>query len=203
MLAVAVAAVTSTGGLTPAAAREQMAEHTRAAAVRYGEVHDCVLGLIARQAPVAGDLRLALALLHVNDRVERVGAQCRNLLTLRLALREGERLPDAPLRCVSDMATLAGEQLRDAGAAFAARDVQASRRLQVRDSRIDAHNRRCFELAVRAAGQAGEREAALIVVLMARALERVGDNAVDIAQQVQFAVEGRLRVPSLATVAES
>ena len=43
---------------------------------RYGEVHDQLMALIAQQAPVAGDLRLAMALLHVNDRVERIGAQC-------------------------------------------------------------------------------------------------------------------------------
>jgi phosphate transport system protein len=71
--------------------------------------------------------------------------------------------------------------------------VDGAERLRERDVAINEHNRRCFALAVEEGDDEARREAAFFVALMARALERIGDNAVDIAHQALFAAEGRLR----------
>jgi phosphate transport system protein len=163
---------------------------------RYADVHDRLMALIARQTPVAGDLRLAMALLHVNDRLERMGAQCVNIATLCGAMPTEARPSDGQLECLSAMADLVDEQVREAAAILATRDVEGSRRLRRHDSGINEHNRRCFSLAVQEGNSEARREAAFFVALMARALERIGDNAVDIAQQAAFAATGRLRPPS-------
>jgi len=160
---------------------------------RYDDVHDRLLALIARQAPVAGDLRLATALLHVNDRVDRMGAQCGNIATLCLAMPEGERPAPGQLDCLTAMARLADEQVEEAARVFAERDAEGAARLNQHDLGINERNRRCFSLAVREGDDEIHREVGFLVALMARGIERIGDNAVDIGRQAAFVVTGRLR----------
>jgi phosphate transport system protein len=160
---------------------------------RYGEVHDQLLAFMAQQAPVATDLRLAMALLHTNDRVERIGAQCLNIATLCGAVPTGVKPSEEQLMCLSDMAVLADEQVGDAAFVFAARDPDGASRLRERDAAINELNRRCFGLAIDQGGDEEHLEAAFFVAMMARAIERIGDNAVDIARQAAFVVTGRLR----------
>jgi phosphate transport system protein len=160
---------------------------------RYADVHDRLLALMARQAPVAGDLRLAIALLHVNDRIERMGAQCVNIAKLCRAIDGGMRPSEEQLDCLAAMARLASEQMAESARVFAERDAEGVRRLREHDVAINESNRRCFSLAVGVGGEEARREVALVVAMMARALERTGDNAVDIGQQAVFAASGRLR----------
>jgi phosphate transport system protein len=160
---------------------------------RYADVHDRLLSLIALQAPVASDLRLAIALLHTGDRLQRMGAQCVNLATLCSAMPEGARPSSAQLDCLSAMARLLDEQLAEAARVLAERDAEGAGRLRDHDHAINDHNRRCFALAVHDGEDEMRREAAFLVAMTARALERIGDNAVDIGRQVAFTVTGRLR----------
>jgi len=160
---------------------------------RYDEVHDRLMALIARQAPVAGDLRLTMALLHTNDRIERMGAQCLNIATLCCALPAGGGPAPEQLDCLSAMARLADEQVAEAARVFADRDVEGARRLREHDARINEGNRRCFALGITDGDDEARREAAFFVALMARAIERIADNAVDIGKQAAFVVTGRLR----------
>jgi phosphate transport system protein len=161
-------------------------------AERYDDVHERLLALIARQAPVACDLRLAIALLHVNDRLERMSAQCVNIITLCRAFPADESPSEGQLDCVRTMAELADEQMAEAARVFAARDVEGARRLGQHDLGINERNRRCFDLAVREHAEEPRREVALMVAMMARAIERIGDNAVDIGRQAAFVATGRL-----------
>jgi phosphate transport system protein len=160
---------------------------------RYDRLHDHLMGLIARQSPVAGDLRLAIALLHVNERVTRMSAQCDNIATHCCAMPAGARPSDGQLDCLRAMADLADEQVAEARRVFAERDAEGAARLRVHDAGINERNRRCFSLAVHDEGDEAHREAAFFVALTARAIERIGDNAVDIGQQTVFAVSGSLR----------
>jgi phosphate transport system protein len=159
---------------------------------RYDDVHQRLLSLMARQAPVAGDLRLAIALLHVNDRLERISAQCVNIVTLCRALPENDAPSQRQLNCLEGMASLADEQLAEAGRVFAERDEQGAQRLGQHDLGINERNRVCFDLAVDEGVREAEREVAFMVAMMARAIERLGDNAVDIGRQVAFVVTGQL-----------
>ena len=165
---------------------------------RYDDVHERLLALVARQAPVAGDLRLATALLHVNDRLERMNAQCLNIVTLRRAFPAEESPSSGQLDCLSGMATLADEQMAQAARVFAERDVAGARRLVEHDLGINESNRRCFALAVRDGDDEVRREVAFLVALMARAIERIGDNAVDIGRQAGFVATGRLERASVS-----
>jgi phosphate transport system protein len=164
---------------------------------RYDDVHERLLALIARQAPVASDLRLAIALLHVNDRLERMSSQCVNIITLCRAFPANEAPSEEQLDCLHTMAALADEQMAEAGHVFATRDIEGARRLGQHDLGINERNRRCFDLAVRERAEESGREVALMVAMMARAIERIGDNAVDIGRQAAFVATGRLERSSL------
>src|SRR5438309_2135045 len=91
----------------------------------YAESHERLLCLIARQGPVAGDLRLAIALLHVNDRLARISSQCVNIATLFRQIPTGAPLPSAQLDCLAEMVRLADGQLREAASVLANRDPDA------------------------------------------------------------------------------
>src|SRR5436190_649010 len=113
------------------------------------------------------------------------------------ALWEAEERTLAELRVVRETLRLAAEAATACDSDLAAevsarRDVEGARRLQRGDRAINEANRRCFTLAVDAAGGDPEdAEAALFGVLMARAIERIGDNAVEIARQAEFVAFGR------------
>jgi phosphate transport system protein len=159
---------------------------------RYEQGHAELMELIARQTPVASDLRLAIALLHVNDRIARMSSQCANITTLTAAVEDHQQLSGDQVDCLCAMGRLAEEQVAEARRVFAERDVDALAEIRAHDLDINEANRRCFTMAAHAHCDEGGREAALFVAMMARAIERVGDNAVDIARQVAFVVTGRL-----------
>ena len=81
-------------------------------------------------------------------------------------------------------------QIRQAKRAFLDRDVEMARDLVREDDVIDNLNRECFQRAIEIGDELDRREWAMTMMLVARALERIGDNAVDIGEQVAFLVTG-------------
>ena len=159
----------------------------------YLQVHQGVLSLLALQAPVATDLRLVAAVLDVIKHIERMGDQCVNVAKMiPLAGHEPPRELDI-LKAIDRMAAQAKAQVLQAGQAFRLRDVKLAEDLVRQDDEIDRLNREIFRLALDAGDDADTREWAMTMMLMARALERVGDNAVDIGEQVAFVVTGLFR----------
>ena len=159
----------------------------------YLQVHQGVLSLLALQAPVATDLRLVAAVLDVIKHIERMGDQCVNVAKLiPLAGNEPPRELDI-LSSIDRMAAQAKAQVLQAGQAFRSRDVALAEDLVRQDDEIDKLNRDVFRLALEAGGDADAREWAMTMMLMARAIERIGDNAVDIGEQVAFVVTGLFR----------
>jgi phosphate transport system protein len=160
---------------------------------RYLEVHQGILSLLARQAPVAGDLRIVAALLHILRCVERMGDQCVNIAKLvPLSGYESPKDKDI-LDAIERMGQLARSQVADAKEAFAARDADLARDLLRQDSEINRLNRKIFRRAVEVGDNLELREWAMFMILVARCLERIGDNTVDIAEQVVFVVTGLFR----------
>ena len=160
---------------------------------RYLEVHQAILTLLATQAPVATDLRLISALLHVIHSIERMGDQCVNIS--KVIPLTGH---DAPVRAemverISRMGRQARSMLSQAKKAFEGRDVDLARDLVRQDDLIDDLNKECFQVAVQVGENADVREWAMTMMLVARAIERIGDNAVDIGEQVAFVVTGLFR----------
>jgi phosphate transport system protein len=137
----------------------------------------------ALQAPVAGDLRRVLVMIEVAHVIERIGNQFL-LIGEELDGIEADVIDrDGGAGRLSEMAGLASRQLAHAASALAARDVSLARRLDREDDAIDKLNRLVFRASLEAEPSRAERELALRHVLIARSLERIGDNAVDIAEQ--------------------
>ena len=160
---------------------------------RYLEVHQGILSLLALQAPVAGDLRVVAALLHVIKHAERMGDQCVNVAKL-LPVSGYEAPRDDELETrILRMGQLAASEVAQAKQAFQLRDVDLAEDLVRQDEQINKLNRECFARAVEMGTDHDRREWAMTMMLVARALERIGDNAVDIGEQVAFVVTGLFR----------
>jgi phosphate transport system protein len=160
---------------------------------RYLEVHQGILSLLALQAPVAGDLRLVAALLHTMGHIERMGDQCVNIA--KLIPLSGHEPPVRPeiLQALIKMAACARSEVAQSKAAFAGRDVGLAEDLVRQDREINRLNREIFRLAIEVGDDPDTREWAMHMILVARALERIGDNSVDIGEQVAFVVTGLFR----------
>ena len=160
---------------------------------RYLEVHQGILSLLALQAPVAGDLRVVAALLHVIKHAERMGDQCVNIAKLLpIAGYEAPR-DDEMVARILRMGRLAASEVAQSKQAFQLRDVDLAQDLVRQDEEINKLNREVFQAAVEMGTDHDRREWAMTMMLVARALERVGDNAVDIGEQVAFVVTGLFR----------
>ena len=149
--------------------------------------------ITARQAPVASDLRLVLSLIQIAQYVGLIANQF-DLISQQLSeIDVGARDRQGTGERLSQMAMLVGAQLEHAAGAFGARDIGLAEGIEREDDAIDKVNRVVFEATlVLAAGQ-DERELGLRHVLIARSLERIADNAVDIASQVIFLVTAQHR----------
>lgn len=160
---------------------------------RYLEIHQSILALLATQAPVATDLRLISALLYMMKAIERMGDQCVNIAKV-IALTGHE--PPADERILSDIVTMGKQvktQLSQVKRAFAGREVDMARNLVRQDDLVDNLNKEIFRIALEVGDDHDRREWAMTMILVARALERIGDNTVDIGEQVAFVVTGRFR----------
>ena len=160
---------------------------------RYLEIHQAILTLLATQAPVATDLRLIAALLHVMKNIERMGDQCVNIAKL-IPIAGHE--PPADEQMLNNLVTMGKAlpgQIRQAKRAFANRDIEMARDLVRQDDLIDNLNKECFHRAIEIGDEQDRREWAMTMMLVARALERIGDNAVDVGEQVAFLVTGLFR----------
>lgn len=157
---------------------------------RYLEVNQGILSLLALQAPVAGDLRLVAALLHVIKHAERMGDQCVNVA--KLIPLVGNEPPVVPelLEKILRMGTAARSEVVEAKLAFQGRDAALAADLSRQDREVNRLNKEVFRLAVAAGDDEDRREWAMAMTLVARALERLGDNAVGVGEQVIFVETG-------------
>jgi len=160
---------------------------------RYLEVHQGILSLLALQAPVASDLRTVAALLHVIKHAERMGDQCVNIAKM-LPLSGHEPPTDAELlERILRMGTIARSEVSQARQAFELRNLGLAEDLVRQDEEVNLLNREVFQRAVEIGTDADRREWAMAMMLISRAIERIGDNAVDIGEQVAFVVTGLFR----------
>lgn len=160
---------------------------------RYLEVHQGILSLLARQAPVAGDLRLVAALLHVIKHAERMGDQCVNIAKLIPLVGTEPPVDPELLQKVLRMGTAARAEVVEAKLAFEQRDVALAADLSRQDREVNRLNKEIFRQAVTIGDDQDRREWAMVMTMVARALERVGDNAVAVGEQVIFVETGLFR----------
>jgi len=160
---------------------------------RYREIHEDALSLLARQTPVAGDLRLVAALLDIIRCIERMGDQCANMAKL-VPLSGSEATTETHiLATIERMGKLVRSQVAQAEEAFDTRDAVLARDLVRRTGEISRLDRELFDRALEARQDLDARECAMSMILVARCLERIAENSINIVEQTVFVVIGLFR----------
>ncbi|MGB2952376.1 MAG: phosphate signaling complex protein PhoU [Gaiellaceae bacterium] len=158
----------------------------------YLGVEEGIQSLLARQTPVATDLRLVLAMLHVNLHLERMADYCVTIAKLTKLVADAE--PDTELvDTLEEMGERAEEMIRVALDSFANRDLAGAETLPDLDELIDRANRRFVERVADVVGDPAMREWALRMLVVSRTLERLGDHAVDIGEQTAYLLTAEFR----------
>ncbi len=171
---------------------DEVIAHDDAVDAMYRRVLLSVERLLARQAPVASDLRRILALLHIGRTIERSGDNCVTISKLA-KLSHGLASDAALLQAFEEMTSRAEEMLQIALDSFAARDVAAAETLPDLDELIDRGNRRVVSHLLDLGGDKSMREWGMRMIVVSRCLERIGDHAVDIGEQTYYLVTGEYR----------
>ncbi|MBD0337962.1 MAG: phosphate signaling complex protein PhoU [Thermoleophilia bacterium] len=159
---------------------------------RYFAIEEGIQDLLARQTPVATDLRLVLAVLHINLHLERMADYCVTIAKLvKLA-------PDVAgdltlVEGFQDMGARAEEMVELAMGAFARRDVAEAESLVDLDELIDRANRRVVQHVLSLGSDPKLQEWGLRMMIVSRCLERIGDHAVDVGERVAYLVTGEFR----------
>ena len=160
---------------------------------RYVAIEEGVQSLLARQTPVAADLRFVLAVLRVNLHLERMADYCVTVAKLTKLMGNLSVSGEAISRSIEDMGQRAEQMIRVAMDAFASRDAEKAQTLVELDELIDRANRGAIEDVLSLGNSADEREYGLRMLVVSRCVERIGDHAVDIGEQVAYLVTGEFR----------
>ena len=159
---------------------------------QYALVAQGIELLLARQTPVATDLRLVLALLHDNLHLERMGDLCTTIAKLTKLSHQLE--PDCSmLDGFKEMGERAEQMIRVALRSLEERDRIAAESLLELDELIDRANRRVVNRLLEIGHDVQMREWGLRMILVSRCLERIGDHAVDVGEQTAYLVTGEFR----------
>jgi phosphate transport system protein len=160
---------------------------------RYVAIEEGVQSLLARQTPVAADLRLVLAVLRVNLHLERMADYCVTVAKLTKLMGDLNVSDAAIAGSIEDMGRRAEQMIRVALESFAARDADQALTLVELDELIDRANRNATEDVLSLGDSPQEREYGLRMLVVSRCVERIGDHAVDIGEQVVYLVTGEFR----------
>lgn len=159
---------------------------------RYMAVERRTLELLALQTPVAVDLRLISAILHTNVHLERVGDMAVNVAKI-VKVVHGLPVNQTILSHLAEMGDIARQMLRTAMDALARRDIELATKLPEMDDPVDRLNRGMYREVASCAWDPQMLEWAIRMMVVSRQLERIGDHAVDIAEQVAFLITGEFR----------
>jgi len=160
---------------------------------RYMAIEEGVQSLLARQTPVAADLRLVLAVLRINLHLERMADYCVTVAKLTKLMGDLGVSGEAIASSIEDMGQRAEQMIRVALDAFTERDAGKAETLVDLDELIDRANRNAIEDVLSLGDSPAEREYGLRMLVVSRCVERIGDHAVDIGEQVAYLVTGEFR----------
>jgi phosphate transport system protein len=158
----------------------------------YLQVEHGVESLLARQSPVAVDLRFVLAVIHVNQNLERIGDQCVNIAKLSRLFATQPLTPEL-LEDFTVMGNQASGMIATAMASFTQRNLEQAESLVELDQVINERNHGLARRIVERGFDETSIEMPLRAMLVARAIERIGDNAVDIGEQTAYLVTAAFR----------
>ena len=154
------------------------------------EVDDRCFKLLALHQPMAADLRVIVAAVKINTDLERVGDLAVNIA--EAAKRYLQHPPVKPLIDIPRMGELAQKMLRDSLDAFVRRDMALAEAVLAADDTLDALKTQIFRELLTYMLQAPETiEPSLDLILISRHLERIGDHATNVAEDVIFILSAR------------
>lgn len=154
------------------------------------KVDNACLAFLAKQGPVAKDLRLILSLVKINTDLERMGDQCVNIA--HTGLDYLGRAPLSTTQRIGEMSKVVRTMVKDSLDCFVRIDEEKAQLILAADDEVDAFKQEIFEtLLNHMKTNPGDVEAALDLILIARNLERLGDHATNIAEDVIFVSSGK------------
>jgi phosphate transport system protein len=154
------------------------------------DIDERVVSVLALQNPVAADLRLVVMASKIAGELERIGDQAVNICQNTAHLLRYP--PLKPLIDIPHMAGVVRRMLRESLDSFVTRDVTLAAKVMSSDDEVDAFKNQIFrELLTYMMADPGTIPRALSLILISRNLERVGDHATNIAEEVIYAAEGR------------
>jgi phosphate transport system protein len=155
------------------------------------DIEEACIQLLALQQPLARDLRLITSALKISNDLERVGDHAVNIAGCAKELVG--KPPVRPLADLPELSDKAIAMLRDALDAFVRRDPDAARLLVRRDDEVDRLHRQMFaDLMGRMIADPQQVDRSMTFVLVGRNLERIGDLATNVAEEVVFIAEARI-----------
>ena len=153
------------------------------------EVDRLAIRILALRAPMADDLREVIASLKIAGVIERIGDYAKNIAK-RVGHIEGRQRFE-PLTLLPAMAEVASEMVHDVLTAYAARDAEAAREIVLRDAKVDAFYDSIFRnLVSHMVENPASITSAAQLLFVARNIERIGDHATNVAEQVYSAATG-------------
>ena len=159
---------------------------------RYIAIEEGIQSLLARQTPVASDLRLVLAILHVNLHLERMADYCVTIAKLSKLVPEVDPGPGSS-KASRRWVTLRRDDPGRARRRSRIATLRGAESLVDLDELVDRANRRIVERILDLGGDPAMREYGLRMVVVSRALERIGDHAVDIGEQIAYLLTAEFR----------
>lgn len=156
------------------------------------DIEGSIQALLALHTPVARDLRLLLAMLHINLLLERTADGCVTVAKLSKLVSDADPDP-ALVGVLVEMGDRAEEMVRVALESFANRDLAGAESLVELDELIDRANRRFVERLIDVMAEPALREWGLRMVVVARTIERIGDRAVDVGEQTAYLLTAQFR----------
>lgn len=155
------------------------------------KVDNACMNLLAKQGPVAKDLRLIISVLKINNDLERMGDQ-----TVNIAYSGKDYLGRKPIQQqlgdIQKMAEIAGRMVKGSLDCFVRGDVEQAKKILMMDDEIDALKNKVFKDSMaHMKTNPDDIEAGMDLILIARNLERLGDHATNIAEDVIFAFTGK------------
>jgi phosphate transport system protein len=153
------------------------------------DLEERALVLIARQAPVATDLRVLVAALRMSADLERMGDLARHVAKLARLRYPRSAIPAELRGDILEMGQVAEQLVVKTGSIIATRDIKAAEELETDDDEMDRLHRGLFNKLLAPTWSHGV-ETAVDVTLIGRYYERYGDHAVAVARRVVFLVTG-------------
>jgi len=157
--------------------------------MRYHRIEKLIEETLALETPVASDLRLVLAVLHASIHLERIGDQSVTIAKLTKLTADLETHHDL-VEGLREMGDRCEEMVKVALDSFAERDIERAHGLVELDELVDRTNRRVTDKVLEMGSSPGLQEWGMRMIVVARCIERIGDNAVDIGEQTEYLVTG-------------